>query len=168
MNRVFCLRVLPLLLACALLSVPALAGEAADGMEGVPPARVMDVNDVMRVMQRAKGKVMVLNFWASWCGPCRMERRELMALRDAIPAEDMMLLGLSVDQDPAAYAQFVAGNGFNYPVRLAAESVVRLFSIGSIPRLMVYDPDGKLAVDHEGLVGASQLKSTVNDLLQGR
>lgn len=158
-------------LACSLLlaislAAPALAADAADPLKKIGKMGVVQTGDVLRALQSSRGKVVVLNFWASWCAPCRAERKELMAVRKAFPPEDLVILGLSVDEDPVAYANFIMNNDFNYPVRRASNSVARLFKIGAIPRLIAYGPDGRQAIDHEGLVDAEELAGAVRDLLE--
>jgi thiol-disulfide isomerase/thioredoxin len=173
------LRVVPLLVAVALgaAPVPAVAGPAvaASGAAPQAPAQpqaaapdaasTMDTMDVVRLVARSQGKVVLLNFWASWCKPCQAEIPELNALRRAVGEDRLVILGLSVDEDPAAYARFVARTQFDYPVHLADESVPAFYKVGAIPRIVVYDPQGRKAVSYEGGVSAQTLENLVSTLL---
>lgn len=152
-----------MLAAC--LAVTARAETVADPLPEIGSMGVVETGDVLRALQKSRGKVVLLNFWASWCAPCRAERLELMELREVFAPEELVVLGLSVDQDPMAYAKFITDNDFNYPVRRASESVARMFNIGAIPRLVAYAPDGRRALDHEGMVEADELEGAVRALL---
>lgn len=123
--------------------------------------------DVLQAVSQAKGKVVVLNFWASWCGPCRAEIPELKDLRQAFGPEELYLLGVSVDQDRAMYETFVGKAGFNYPVGLGSREVVDMFHISQVPTLMVYDPQGRLVVNRPGTMDAEDLSALVRRLLGG-
>ncbi len=154
-------------LACLALLGPlrAAPAQAADPLQETGTMAILRSMDVVRMLAGAKGKVAVLCFWASWCAPCRSEIPELNTLRAAFDEGELLLVGLSVDEDPVAYSGFVSKTEFAYPVRRAAESVSRLYRVGTIPRLIVYGPDGTLAASHEGVVGAADLKTLVTKLL---
>jgi len=169
------LRALALTLALAAVAAPAPAASAAPQQPAAPaqgaalaPAAegaALGPLDVVRLMAHAKGKVTILNFWASWCAPCRAEIPELNAVRRAFGEDKLVLLGLSVDEDPGAYARFVATTEFAYPVHLVDDGVAAMYRVGAIPRIVVYDTKGKLAVSHEGGMPAQTLTNLVTTLL---
>lgn len=154
-----------LFLALALLLPTAGAQASPDPLETIGTMGSMSTLDVMRLLKHSRGKVVVLNFWASWCSPCRAEVPELMHLRKTFSEDELLILGLNVDTDVAAYAKFVTDTGFTYPVRRADEGVQRLFRISTIPRLLVYNPKGELVVDHEGVAPANELGRVIKTLL---
>lgn len=121
--------------------------------------------DVLKAIAQAKGKVVVVNFWAAWCGPCRQEIPELIALRKRIPEDKLFMIGVSIDQEPAMYAAFVARTGFNYPVLRAAQDVTPAFNIRAIPRTMVYAPSGELHHVQEGYMPGDELEKMIQKLL---
>ena len=123
--------------------------------------------EVLRAVTEAKGKVVVVNFWASWCQPCRMEIPELMEVRKAFGDADLYLLGVSIDQDKRMYDAFVEKAGFNYPVGLANEELLDMFQVHSVPKLMVYDTEGRLVLNREGVITGDILSSLVRKLLGG-
>jgi len=122
-------------------------------------------SDIIKLVSQSKGKVVVLNFWASWCPPCREEIPELMALRKRLPAEKVVILGISMDQDPAAYARFASKAGFNYPVYLAGPDVGMAFGIRGIPRTLVYGPQGEQILSHEGYLSGEALGAVLTKLI---
>lgn len=151
-------------LALALCLGPAACADAGDagGFKGP-----LDSVDILRAVTEARGKVVVLNFWASWCQPCRMEIPELKKVRERFGADELYLLGVSVDHDARMYQSFVDKAGFNYPVGLGSAEALEMFQVGQVPRMMVYDRQGRLVLNREGVVTASRLTDLVRRLLDG-
>src|SRR5262249_50813004 len=98
-----------------------------------PPLALKDLDGKALSLDAWRGKVTLINFWASWCGPCRAEIPVLIALQRKY-AGKLQVVGLSVDDAPADdVRQFVATVGINYPVALAPSEVSELY--GGIPAL---------------------------------
>lgn len=129
------------------------------------PEAMSSSQDILKAVSQARGKVVVLNFWASWCGPCRQEIPELVELRKRVGEDRLVILGVSVDQDPAAYSLFTSKAGFNYPVSRAQQDVFMAFSIRAIPRTMVYSKKGELMHTQEGYMPGADLERMVKKLL---
>lgn len=121
--------------------------------------------DIIKTVSQARGKVVVINFWASWCGPCRQEIPELIALRKRIPEDKLLILGVSVDQEQAMYAMYKARAGFNYPVMRARPDVSQAFSIRAIPRTVVYSPKGEVVHSEEGYMAGDELEKMIKKLI---
>jgi len=99
------------------------------------------------------GKVVILNFWATWCGPCRYEIPELMALQKQFP-NSLQVIGLSVDDaPPAEVKQFADRMGITYPVAIADDQLQNRFGgILALPTSFVLDREGRVVQKHVGLV----------------
>jgi thiol-disulfide isomerase/thioredoxin len=99
-----------------------------------------------------KGKVVLLNFWATWCGPCRAEIPDLIALQDKY-GDRLQILGLVVDDDDQdAIKSFASDSRINYPVALATNEIRLLYGgIAALPTSFVIDPVGRIVQKHEGL-----------------
>ncbi|HEX4546555.1 MAG TPA: TlpA disulfide reductase family protein [Candidatus Acidoferrum sp.] len=99
-----------------------------------------------------KGKVMLVNFWATWCGPCRAEVPDLVELQNKYK-ERLQIIGLDVDDDnPEAIKIFVAEFGINYPVAIATTEVrLKYGGIAALPTSFVLDTEGRIVQKHEGL-----------------
>ncbi|MEZ6852173.1 TlpA family protein disulfide reductase [Halodesulfovibrio aestuarii] len=132
------------------------------------PLKKADTAEVIKLINSGKGKVTVVNFWASWCPPCREELPDLKKTRAAFSGDDLLLLGVSVDENAAAAEKAVKEFGLNYPVVLAESDVYETFGIKSIPRLLIYNTKGKLLVDHVGPVSFKDLKVLIDQVLKGK
>lgn len=126
----------------------------------------VDGGGLVKHIAGSKGKVVLLNFFASWCGPCRKEIPELIALYEELPKDKVIFYGVSIDQDPKALQNFVAQREFNYPLLLASDSASRLFRVSGVPKLMLYGPDGKLAFSQSGYTPGGQLKMMITSMLE--
>jgi peroxiredoxin len=90
------------------------------------------------------GNVVLVNFWATWCPPCRKEMPDLQSLYLRFKDQDFVVLAIS-DEDAAKINPFLAGRNITYPVLLDPERKVNdLFQVQGIPKSFVYDRDGKL------------------------
>lgn len=99
-----------------------------------------------------KGKVILLNFWATWCGPCRAEIPDLVELQNKYK-DQFQIIGLVVDDDDEeAVKKFVADSDINYPVALASDEVrLEYGGIVALPTSFVLDAEGRVVQKHEGL-----------------
>jgi thiol-disulfide isomerase/thioredoxin len=99
-----------------------------------------------------KGKVILLNFWATWCGPCRAEIPDLAGLQNKYK-DQLQIIGLVVDdEDQDAIKKFVREFGINYPVALATEALRTDYGgIPALPTSFLLDAEGRVVQKHEGL-----------------
>jgi thiol-disulfide isomerase/thioredoxin len=98
------------------------------------------------------GKVTLLNFWATWCGPCRAEIPDLVELQNKYK-DRLQILGLVVDDDDAgAIKEFVEKFGLNYPVAIASDAIrFQYGGIAALPTSFLLDTEGRIVQKHEGL-----------------
>lgn len=103
-----------------------------------------------------KGKVVLVNFWATWCPPCRKEFTRLQKdVVDRFAGKDFILLPISIDDDAATVAEFMKKNGYQFPVACdAKKSVYELFAGKYVPRNFVIGKDGKIALQGVGYTPA--------------
>ncbi|HLJ14450.1 MAG TPA: TlpA disulfide reductase family protein [Bryobacteraceae bacterium] len=95
-------------------------------------------------LKEQRGKVVVLNFWATWCPPCRKEMPDLESLYQQFKSQGLVILAIS-DEDAAKVKPFLAERRISYPVLLDPGRMVNeLFQIQGIPKTFVYDRSGKL------------------------
>ncbi len=132
----------------------------------MPAFKLTDINTGLPIDQSAwRGKVVLLNFWATWCGPCRMEIPDLIKLQDRY-RDNLVIIGLSIDEGPVdAVKAFAAAEKINYPVAVVNDQVEKLFGgITSVPSTFVVSPDGGIVQRHVGLLRADVTEQEVRAL----
>ena len=131
-----------------------LAGSAYAAVTAQAPApdftlRSADGRNLRLTEQR--GQVVLVNFWASWCGPCRQEMPHLNRLYDKYKSSGFTLLGVNIDDDPRTAASTAARMGLKFPVLLDADKTVsKLYDLGSMPATVLIDRDGRVRYLHRG------------------
>jgi peroxiredoxin len=98
-----------------------------------------------------RGQVVMVNFWATWCGPCRVEMPHLNKIHERYRASGFLLLGVNVDEDAGKAKTATSQWGIQFPVLHDAEKkVVRSYAVSSMPSTMIIDRDGRLRHVHKG------------------
>jgi peroxiredoxin len=102
-------------------------------------------------LQEQRGQVIMLNFWATWCGPCRREMPELNKIYTKYRSAGFLLLGVNVDQDQANARGVASKLGVQFPVLFdTKQSVSRLYDLSTMPSTVLIDRDGRVRYIHQG------------------
>jgi peroxiredoxin len=102
-------------------------------------------------LREQRGHVVLLNFWASWCGPCREEMPQLSRLHDKYRAAGLQLLGVNVDDDASNAASVATKLAVKFPVLLDTDKQVsKLYDISAMPSTVLIDRDGRVRHLHKG------------------
>lgn len=130
-------------------AAPAEGGAGADPMAPDFTLRGFDGRNLR--LREQLGQVVLINFWATWCGPCKLEMPHLNRLYDKYSASGFQLLGVNVDEDPAAAATAAERLGLRFPVLSDADKTVsRLYALSAMPWTVLVDRDGRLRHVHRG------------------
>jgi thiol-disulfide isomerase/thioredoxin len=112
------------------------------------------------------GKVVLLNFWATWCPPCRDEIPELVDLAERYK-DHLVVVGVSLDDaDEGEVAKFAKDFGINYPIVMASREILAEYGgVPALPTLFVVSPDGKVVQKHVGLYPTFLYETEIRSLL---
>ena len=138
--------------------------------KSAPDFTLKDANGAAVKLSDYRGKVVLLNFWATWCGPCKIEIPWFMEFEQKFKDQGFAVLGVSMDEDGwEAVKPYIAEKKINYRVVLGDDAVGNLYGgIESLPSTFVIDRDGKVASVHIGLVGKRDYESEIEHLIESR
>lgn len=115
-----------------------------------------------------RGKVVVLNIWATWCAPCREEIPDLVSIQEEM-REDVVVIGVSIDEgDPGAVRSFADEFGINYPVVIDDGTVTDSYGpMAGIPTTFLIDRSGRMQLRASGMLTREQLAPVLKRLSAG-
>ena len=113
-----------------------------------------------------RGDVVLVNFWATWCPPCRYEMPGFQAVYDRHHSEGFTVLGISTDGDPTLVNRYLAEHHITYPVAMASGAVVQAFGgLSVLPRSFLIDRNGRIRSEVTGLFAPIAVEQAVQRLL---
>jgi peroxiredoxin len=133
-----------------------------------PDFALKDANGKLVHLADYKGKVVLLDFWATWCGPCKVEIPWFMDFQRKYKDQGFEVLGVSMDDDGwKAINPYVAMKKINYRVLLGDDTTGDLYGgLEALPTTFVIDREGRVASVHVGLVNKKDFQDAIEKLLQ--
>ncbi len=131
-----------------------------------PDWTLKDLNGKPISLSQLKGKVVVLNFWATWCPPCVAEIPDFIATHEKYRERDVVFLGISLDQSVVPVGRFVKAKKIPYPIMMGTPQVVAAYgNFQAIPHTVILDREGHIQIEHSGLLRKKALESHIETLL---
>lgn len=147
------------------------ATESAEaGRKPAPDFTLKDENGTNVSLADYKGKVVLLNFWATWCGPCQIEIPWFEQFEQQYKSQGFAVLGVSMDDEGwPAVKPFIAAHKVNYRILLGNDSVGQLYGgLDALPTSFMIDREGRLAYTHVGLAGKNEYLNEIQSLLASK
>ena len=148
------------------LAVPIMSGigylRAPSLPEQAPDFELVDLEGNRVALSDLRGQTVVVNFWATWCGPCRVEAPWFSSFATAHP--DIPVLGVVADGPPNKARAIASRIGITYPVLVGDEAVLADYGVSMFPTTVVVAPDGSVRWAHAGLMTRPQLAWTTGNL----
>lgn len=141
---------------------------AAEASGEVVKASFVDINNGVTTLDSLRGKVVVMNFWATWCPPCIREMPSLNKLfLDLKSNKGIVFMAIDVDVDIKGAAKFMAKNKFDLPLYTLHSPLPAELETNSIPMTVILDKNGKVAAKHTGMVdfGNQNIKTSLMKLV---
>lgn len=141
---------------------------AEDKRNAAPDFALNDVNGKTVHLSDYRGKVVLLDFWATWCGPCKVEIPWFMQFERKYKDKGFAVLGISMDDDGwKAVKPFLQEVGVNYRVLMGDEKTGDLYGgVEALPTAFLIDREGRIAVKHEGLSSRRDFEDAIEKLLE--
>ena len=147
---------------------PALMTQANGGGDHpeAPPISLTDIEGKRLDLADYKGKVVVLDFWATWCGPCRAEIPGFTELQSKYASQGFSMIGISMDDEPGPVVEFYKEFRMNYPVAVGNQRIGELYGgILGLPTTFLIGRDGRIYAKHTGGVNPALIEEEVQQLL---
>ncbi len=128
--------------------------------------QLMSAEQTLQSLDQYKGKTLIVNFWATWCPPCREEMPDLSALHEKLVSQNVLVLGLAVDELDAVQS-FQAESPVSYPLLIAVDEGMALASQlgnhkGVLPFTAIINPQGKVSKAFYGKVNQEMLLNALD------
>ncbi|MEY3607631.1 MAG: hypothetical protein RLZZ447_419 [Verrucomicrobiota bacterium] len=168
-------RLLLALAACAGLAcfLPAVFAAAKGGttlpvLSAAPAWTLKDVDGKPVRFADFKGKVVVIDFWATWCPPCREEIPGYIEMTKKYGKDGLVIIGISLDQaGPGVVRPFMAKSGINYPIVMGDDATVAAFGgVEGIPTTFLIDREGRIRDKKVGMMAAAEYEKKILAILK--
>lgn len=101
-------------------------------------------------LSKLKGKVVLVDFWATWCPPCRTAIPHLVQIYNTYKDSGLVVLGVSLDENKGELPLFVKDNNITYPILYGNSEVAKAYEVRGIPTLVIFDKKGKIVFREVG------------------
>jgi peroxiredoxin len=154
-------------LASTILSIPSTPAFAGDrALRVAPDFTRTDLSGNSLSLHRYRGKLVLLNFWATWCAPCLTEIPTFEAWQNTYGAAGLQIVGISMDDDSAPVKRAYAKYHLNYPVAMGDTQLAQSFGgVLGLPLSYLIDPEGRIVGRYQGDLDLTQLEAKIKSML---
>ncbi len=133
-----------------------------------PPFELKDASGKLVRLEDYKGKVVLLNFWATWCGPCKIEIPWFVDFQKTYKDRGFTVIGVALDDEGWEVVRpYIEGRQVNYPIVVGSEELDQKYGgIEALPTSFILDREGRIATTHVGLVSKQQYEDDIKQLLE--
>ncbi|HEU5247888.1 MAG TPA: TlpA disulfide reductase family protein [Candidatus Udaeobacter sp.] len=133
------------ILAVSMASAALAENDVSNALKPAPDWELKNLEGKVVKLSEFRGKVVILDFWATWCGPCRVEIPHFVELQKQYRDKGLAVIGVSLDeQGPEVVKKFVKQFGVNYPVVIGNEKIADAYGIEGLPTTFVIDRHGRI------------------------
>ena len=145
--------------------------QSADPESQITMRPVFSLNDIdgnKRSITEWDGKALVVNFWATWCAPCRQEIPVLMSMQEELAAQNIQFIGIAID-DPESVSEYAAKEPFNYPILVGEQEGIDAAEafgadVVALPMTIFTDYAGRIIDVHAGEISRDEINANLKRL----
>jgi peroxiredoxin len=155
------------LLAITLVTLSWISASAREARKIAPAFSLTGANGTSIKLADYRGRVVLLDFWATYCGGCKVEIPWYKEFADKYKRNGLAVIGVSLDEDGwKVLKPFLAKNPINYPIVLGGENLIKQYGVESMPTTLLIDRDGTIAASHAGMVDKDKFEAEIQTLLK--
>jgi cytochrome c biogenesis protein CcmG/thiol:disulfide interchange protein DsbE len=150
---------------------PARTSDAAVAGERIlaPEFSLPDARGAHVSLASLRGRVVLVNFWATWCAPCRVEMPWFVDLQHRHDDDGLSIVGISVDEDGwTSVRPYAAAHSIDYRLAIDTDAVAQTYDVDALPATFLIDRNGRVAFAHRGLVPRQTYEQEISALLSER
>jgi thiol-disulfide isomerase/thioredoxin len=146
---------------CAAFAAQSLVDKSA------PEFVLTDLNNKTIDLNADRGKVVLLNFWATWCAPCQLEMPRFVDWQSEYGPSGLEIIGISMDDDPAQVRSFLTKLHVNYPIAMGDEKIGELYGgVLGLPLTLLIDSSGTVRAEYQGATPLTVIEKQLKILLR--
>jgi peroxiredoxin len=148
---------------------PVIAPQLEAGTELAPDFTLMEIDGTSLRLSDYRGKVILLDFWATWCAPCQEEIPRFVEWQNEYRDRGLQVIGVSMDDSPEPVQKFSREFRMNYPVAIGTQDIASQYGgILGLPVNFVIGRDGRIKAKHLGMYDLMLLKRELNEQLESK
>jgi len=138
----------------------------ADTRKPAPDFTLSDSKGLPIRLSKYRGKVVVLDFWATWCHGCKIEIPWYVEFQRKYRADGLSVIGVSMDEDGwKSVRPYLENNPINYSIVVGNPDLAKLYSVEAMPVTLLIDRNGNIAASHSGIVDKATFEAEIRSLL---
>lgn len=140
--------------------------------QSLPDISMPDTAGKQRNLKEWQGKIMILNFWATWCPPCMKEMPEFQAIQNELGAKGIQFVGIALD-DAEPVQEFITKKNITYPILIGPDSGTKLAHdlgnvVNTVPFTVIFDSKGQLIKRQMGTLDREAILEIINPLIKSK
>lgn len=154
--------------ASSLEALPAIEAITPEALrKPAPDFTLVDAKGQSIKLSAQKGKVVLLDFWATWCGGCKTEIPWYVEFYNKYRSQGLAVIGVSMDEEGMKVVKpFLVQKQIDYPVVIGSDDLANKYQLTSMPMTLLIDRNGRIAVSHTGVVDKDKFESQIKALLK--
>lgn len=128
----------------------------------------INIDSLKKEISNAKSSILIVDFWATWCSPCKKQLPILSNLYEKYRSRGLSIIGVAMDYNMKDVKKFVRKSDIRYPVYVGGEDIGFIYKLKAVPTTHIYDRNGNLVKKHTGFVNEEELTQIIENILEAK